>query len=107
MKIETIAVHAGHSVDPTTGAVTLPIHLSTTFERQPDGSFPSGYSYTRENNPNRSALEECIKALEGATMAAAFSSGSAATMTVIQSLSPGDHVIAPDDVYYGTKQLLK
>lgn len=107
MRIETLAVHAGHGVDPATGAVTPPIYLSTTFERAADGSFPRGYIYTRSNNPNREALERCLCALEGGKVAAAFSSGSAATMSVFQSLSPGGHVIAPNDAYYGTAVLLR
>jgi len=107
MRIETLAVHAGHRVDPATGAVTPPIHLSTTFERDADGSYPRGYVYARSGNPNRGALEQCICALEGGAAAAAFSSGSAATMGIFQSLSPGDHVIAPNDVYHGTARLLR
>jgi cystathionine gamma-synthase len=107
MRIETLAVHAGHQIDPGTGAVTLPIHLSTTFAREPDGSYPRGYSYSRTNNPNREALEKCLAVLEGGAAAAAFSSGSAATMSLFQALSPGDHVIAPNDVYHGTARLLR
>lgn len=107
MRIETLAVHAGHEIDPATGAVTLPIHLSTTFERETDGSYPRGYSYSRSANPNRDALEKCLAALEGGVAAAAFSSGSAATMTLFQALVPGDHVIAPNDVYHGTARLLR
>jgi cystathionine gamma-synthase len=106
-RIETLAVHAGHLPDAATGAVTPPIHLSTTFERAPDGSFPGGHVYTRSSNPNRTALEEALRALEGGAAAAAFSSGSAATMAIFQALSPGDHVIAPDDAYYGTAKLLR
>jgi cystathionine gamma-synthase len=107
MRIETLAVHAGHRIDPTTGAVTSPIYLSTTFERQVDGSYPQGYSYIRDNNPNREALEECLSQLEGGMAAAAFSSGSAATMGVFQALTPGDHVIAPAEAYSGTSYLLR
>lgn len=107
MRIETLAVHAGHAIDPSTGAVTPPIHLSTTFEREADGSYPRGYIYVRNNNPNRMALEECLCALEGGAAAAAFASGSAATMSVFQALSPGDHVIAPTDAYHGTSRLLR
>lgn len=107
MRIETLAVHAGHSIDPTTGAVTPPIHLSTTFAREVDGTYPRGYIYSRTNNPNREALEQCLSALEGGAAAAAFSSGSAATMSVFQALAPGDHVIAPNDVYHGTARLLR
>lgn len=107
MRIETLAVHAGKRVDPSTGALTPPIHLSTTFERETDGSYPRGYVYTRTDNPNRRALEECLCALEGGAAAAAFSSGSAATMSIFQALSPGDHVIAPNDVYHGTANILR
>ena len=107
MRIETLAVHAGHKVDPATGAVAPPIYLSTTFEREADGRYPRGYSYSRTGNPNRQALEHCVAALEGGEAAAAFSSGSAATMTLFQALSPGAHVIAPNDVYHGTARLLR
>lgn len=106
-RIETLAVHAGRSIDPATGAVVPPIYLSTTFERSPDGSYPHNYIYTRTNNPNREALEKCLCELEGGAAAAAFSSGSAATMSVFQALSPGDHVIAPLDAYSGTSLLLR
>lgn len=107
MKIETKAVHAGRKVDPATGAVTPPIHLSSTFERQPDGSYVTGYEYSRDRNPNRNALEQCIAALEGGEDAAAFSSGSAAAMTIFQALSPGDHIVAPNDLYFGVRLLLR
>lgn len=107
MRIETVAVHAGHGIDAATGAVTPPIHLSTTFERGPEGTFPHGYSYSRSHNPTRAALEACLAALEGGAAAAAFSSGSAATMTVFQALAPADHVIAPHDAYHGTGILLR
>jgi cystathionine gamma-synthase len=106
MHIETLAVHAGSAIDPKTGAVTPPIHLSTTFQRAPDGSFPGGFIYTRDGNPTRQALEACLAELEGGAAAAAFSSGQAATFAVLQSLGPGDHVIAPEDAYYGTANLL-
>jgi cystathionine gamma-synthase len=107
MRIETLAVHAGHEVDPHTAAVTPPIYLSTTFEREVDGSFRQGFVYSRDGNPNRKALERCLAELEGGAAAAAFSSGSAATLAVLQALEPGAHVIAPDDSYYGTKGLLR
>jgi cystathionine gamma-synthase len=107
MNIETLAVHAGHHVDEATGAVTPPIHLSTTFERAADGSFPHGMIYSRDSNPNRRALEASLAALEGGAVAAAFSSGMAATNAVFQSLAPGDHVLAPEVAYYGTGKLLR
>src|SRR5438046_1425788 len=107
MKIETLAVHAGSHVDSTTGAIAAPVHFSMTFERSVDGSYPGGYIYSRLNNPNREALENCAAALEGGTAAAAFASGSAAAMSLFQTLSPADHVIAPKDVFYGTSDLLR
>jgi cystathionine gamma-synthase len=107
MRLETLAVHAGHRVDPATGAVTPPIHLSTTFERDPDGGYHSGHIYTRTSNPNRVAVEEALAQLEGGAVAIAFSSGSAATQAVFQALAPGDHVLAPNDAYYGTLRQLR
>jgi cystathionine gamma-synthase len=107
MKIETLAVHAGIEPDPATGAVTPGIRLSTTFEREADGAYPRGHSYIRASNPDRGALETCLAALEGGEAAAAFASASAATAAIFQALGPGDHVIAPADVYYGTSVLLR
>lgn len=107
MNLETTAVHGGHVIDPSTGAVTPPIHLSTTFERAADGSYPHGYDYTRSGNPNREALEACLMALEGGAAAAAFSSGSIAMMTLLQALNPGDHVIAPSDMYFGLQRMMR
>ena len=107
MKIETISVHAGRKADPATGAVIPPIHLSTTFERGKNGDYPKGYNYSRSNNPNREALEECLAELENGKSAAAFSSGSAAAMSILQSLKPGEHIIAPEDIYHGTKHLIR
>jgi cystathionine gamma-synthase len=107
MRIETLAVHAGRPADPSTGAVTTPIHLSTTFEREPDGGYRGGHVYSRSSNPNRSALELALAALEDGETALAYASGSAATMAVFQSLAPGDHVIAPNDAYYGTLRQLR
>ena len=106
MKIETRAVHAGRHIDPATGAVTSPIHLSTTFERSPDGEYPRGYSYSREDNPNRHALEECLASLEGGKQALCFSSGLAVATALVQGLEPGDHIIAPDDVYWGLRKVI-
>ncbi len=107
MRIETLAVHAGHAVDAATGAVAAPIHLSTTFERDAEGNYPHGYVYGRSANPNRHALEEGLAALEGGEDAAAFGSGLAAASAILQALAPGDHVIAPTDVYHGVTKLLR
>jgi cystathionine gamma-synthase len=107
MRIETVAAHAAQKVDPASGAVTTPIHLSTTHERDPDGEFSRGFIYSRSGNPTRQALEECLSQLEGGAAAAAFSSGSAATTAVFQALASGDHVIAPNDCYHGTARVLR
>jgi cystathionine gamma-synthase len=107
MRIETLAVHAGHEVDAATGAVATPIHLSTTFERDAEGNYPHGYIYGRSANPNRSALEVAMAALEGGDEAAAFGSGLAASSAVLQALAAGDHVVAPTDVYHGMTKLLR
>lgn len=107
MKIETIAVHAGREIDPTTGAVMPPIHLSTTFQRTADGSYPSGYSYIRADNPTRRALEDALVALEGGVAAATFGSGMAAIMALFQALRTGDHVIIPEEIYFGTGKLVR
>src|SRR5690349_10288003 len=79
MRLESIAVHAGHEPDAATGAVTPAIHLSTTFEREPDLSFRGGTIYSRNANPNRQSLEACLALLEGGAAGACFASGSAAT----------------------------
>src|SRR5213596_2931488 len=107
MKIETLAVHAGHSVDPATGAVAPPIYLSTTFERDIEGTYSRGFMYSRNDNPNRDALERGISALEGGASAAAFASGTGATMSIFQALAPGDHILAHVDAYYGTSRLIR
>jgi cystathionine gamma-synthase len=106
MRIETRAVHAGRRPEPGTRDVTPAIHQSTTFHKADDGSLPGGYLYGRANNPNREALEEALASLEEGAGALAFSSGSAATLALFHALAPGDHVIAGDDVYYGTAILL-
>jgi cystathionine gamma-synthase len=106
MHIDTLSVHAGVEIDPTTGAVTPPIHLSTTFERAADGGYPGGFDYGRSGNPNRTQLEEALCQLEGGAGAVAVASGSAAMMTLLQALSTGDHVIAPIDLYYGIRVML-
>ena len=111
MQFETIAAQAAHRIDAATGAVAPPIYLSTTFERDADGEYSRGFVYSRSDNPNRRALEQCLAMLEGgeegSAVAAAFGSGSAATAAVFQALSPGDHVIAPDDCYHGTSRMLR
>ncbi|HSC07363.1 MAG TPA: aminotransferase class V-fold PLP-dependent enzyme [Steroidobacteraceae bacterium] len=107
MKIETLAVHAGRQIDTATAAVSPPIHLSTTYQRDADGGYARSFSYTRPDNPTRHSLEACIAALEGGAEAVCFASGSAATHAVFSLLRPGDHVIAPRECYHGTRQQLR
>lgn len=106
MRIETLAVHAGRRIDPATAAVTSPIYLSTTFERTAEGEYPLGFSYSRENNPNRRALEECLAQLEGGKEALAFSSGLAVSTAVVHGLEPGDHILVADNVYWGLRKVI-
>ena len=107
MKIETLAVHAANEPDPATGAVAAPIHLSTTYLRAADGSYPGGYVYGRSENPNRVALETALALLEGGAAAAAFASGLAAIHAIFQALQPGDHAIVSQDIYHGTHVMLE
>ena len=102
MKLETLAIHTGRQVDVATGAVMPPLHLSTTFARNADGTYQDGFVYGRSDNPNRRELEACLAALEGGAAALAFASGMAATTAVLQTLAAGDHVIVPNDAYFGT-----
>ncbi|MFI5235409.1 MAG: aminotransferase class I/II-fold pyridoxal phosphate-dependent enzyme, partial [Gemmatimonadales bacterium] len=106
-RFETLAAHAGLGPDPSTGAATPPIHLATTFERAADGTYPHGYIYGRTGNPNRAALEAALATLEGGAATATFGSGQAAALAVFQVLAPGDHVVAPTDVYHGVRTMLK
>jgi cystathionine gamma-lyase len=98
----TLAVHAGSPHDPSTGAVIEPISLSTTFAQTAVGQPVGAYEYSRSANPNRTNFETAVAALEHARHALAFSSGSATTATVLQSLAAGSHVISVSDVYGGT-----
>ena len=103
---ETRAIHAGQAPDPHTGAVVPPISLATTFAQHGVGEH-RGYEYARSGNPTRTALEECLAALEGAAHGLAFSSGLAAEDVLLRTLDPGDHVVIPDDAYGGTFRLLE
>ncbi|MFQ4140170.1 trans-sulfuration enzyme family protein [Nodosilinea sp. PGN35] len=105
--LETEAIHSGRRIDPATGALTEPIHLSTTFERDGDGGYARGYVYGRSGNPNRDALETALATLEKGTATATFASGSAATFSLLQALSPDAHVVAPLSVYFGVQQMLR
>jgi len=107
MKLETLAIHAGRAPDPATGAVREPIHLSTTFERGPDGAYPKGYYYSRSGNPNRTALEQAVAALEGGVEAVAFASGSAATLAVFSLAAADRRIVCSSDCYHGTAKQLR
>jgi cystathionine gamma-synthase len=107
VKLETLAIHAGREPDPATGALREPIHLATTFERGADGSYPHGYFYSRSGNPNRTALERAIAALEGGHEAVAFASGSAATLAVFTLAASGGRVVCSSDCYHGTAKQLR
>lgn len=105
-RIETRSVHAG-AVPNREGAVAPPIHLSTTFERRPEGDLVSDFLYSRSGNPDRRALEEAIRDLEGGAECAAFASGLAALHSLFLTLDPGDLLLAPADAYHGTIHLLR
>jgi cystathionine beta-lyase/cystathionine gamma-synthase len=102
--IETLAIHAGQEPEAITGAVMTPIFQSSTYAQEGVG-IHKGYEYSRTGNPTRSALESNIAALEGGKYGLAFASGMAATDAVLRMLSPGDHVLAGNDVYGGTFRL--
>ncbi|MCS6967330.1 MAG: PLP-dependent aspartate aminotransferase family protein [Cytophagales bacterium] len=107
MHSETLAIHAGHAIDPHTGAVMMPLVLSTTFARNEDNQLISQFAYSRSDNPNRKALEERLAALENAQVAIAFSSGLAAAMAILHSLAPGDHLIISPNTYFGVRLQLE
>ncbi len=102
----TRAIHAGQDPDPQTGAVVPPIHQVSTFKQDGVGGLRGGYEYSRSGNPTRTALQECLAAIEGGEVALAFASGLAAEDTLLRTvLKPGDHVVLPDDAYGGTYRL--
>ena len=103
-KFATKAIHAGQQPDPTTGAVMTPIYQTSTYWQAAPGKH-QGYEYSRGTNPTRKALEDCIAALENGTYGLAFSSGMAATETVLKLLKPGYEVITGDDLYGGSYRI--
>jgi len=105
-RIDTLAVHAGQQPDATTGAIQVPIYLTSTYVQESPGRH-KGFEYSRTQNPTRFALEAAIAMLEGGRFGAAFASGSAATTTVLSLLENGDHVVAGDDLYGGTRRLFE
>jgi cystathionine gamma-lyase len=102
----TLAIHAGQSPDPSTGAVMTPIYATSTYVQRSPGEH-QGFEYSRSHNPTRFAYERCVAALEGGTRGFAFASGLAATSTILELLDSGTHVIAMDDVYGGTYRLFE
>ncbi len=103
----TNAIHAGQEPDPTTGAVVLPIHPSSTFAQDGVGALRSGYEYSRSANPTRTALQECLAAIEGGRHGIAFGSGMGASDVLMRVLlKPGDHLVIPHDAYGGTFRLV-
>jgi len=102
----TLAIHAGQSPDPTTGAVMTPIYATSTYAQKSPGEH-QGFEYSRSHNPTRFAYERCVAALEGGSRGFAFASGLAATSTVLDILDSGSHVVCMDDVYGGTYRLFE
>ncbi|MHB8626774.1 MAG: cystathionine gamma-synthase [Aggregatilineales bacterium] len=101
---DTLAIHAGQSPDPATGAIMTPIYQTSTYVQAAPAEH-KGYEYSRTDNPTRKALEDCLAALEAAPYGLAFASGMAAIDTIFKLLRPGDHVVAANDVYGGTFRL--
>ena len=104
MDFETIAIHVGQDPDPATGAITVPIHQTSTYVQDAVGVH-KGYDYYRVANPTRTALQECLAALEGAKHGVAFSSGLGATTTVMHLVDPGERVVAVNDLYGGAYRM--
>ena len=103
-RFATRAIHAGQEPEPTTGAVNVPVFLTSTYAQEGIGD-NKGWEYSRTHNPTRAALEACIADLEGGVRGFAFASGMAGIDTVMRLLEPGDHVVAGDDMYGGSFRL--
>jgi cystathionine gamma-lyase len=106
LHLDTLAIHAGQSPDPTTGAVMTPIYATSTYAQKSPGVH-QGFEYSRSHNPTRFAYERCVAALERGVHGYAFASGLAATATVLDALDSGSHVVCMDDVYGGTYRLFE
>src|ERR1700740_2206109 len=105
-EFSTRAIHAGQEPDPTTGAIMTPIYATSTYVQESPGKH-KGYEYSRTHNPTRHAYEECVANLEAGQRGVAFASGMAAIGTVLELLSPGDHIVAMDDLYGGTYRIME
>ena len=105
MNFETLTIHAGQEPDAAWGAVMTPIYQTSTYAQKEMGQHP--LEYARTGNPTRTALQDCVAALEGGKHSLAFASGMATIDTVLRLLKPGDHVLASNDVYGGTYRIFK
>jgi cystathionine gamma-synthase len=101
---ETRAIHEGQQPDPATGAVTVPIYQTSTYVQEAVGE-NKGYDYARVSNPTRTALQLCLASLESAEHGLAFSSGLGAVTTIMHLVSPGDRIVAVNDVYGGVYRM--
>src|SRR5882757_7857036 len=104
LAFETRAIHGGQHVDPTTGAVMVPIYATSTYAQLSPGVH-KGFEYSRSQNPTRFAFERAVADLEGGTRGFAFASGMAAIATILDLLDSGDHVVASEDLYGGSFRL--
>jgi cystathionine gamma-synthase len=102
---DTLAAHGGVEPEPVAGGLAPPIHLSSTYAREADGSYAKGYEYGRADNPTRHLLERTLATLEGGAAGLAFSSGQAAVHALLAALRPGDRVVLPSDVYHGVRTM--
>src|SRR5262249_4104911 len=103
-RLGTLAVHAGQSPEPVTGAVMTPVFLTSTYAQKGPGEH-TGFEYSRTQNPTRFALEANLAGLEGGAWGLAFNAGLSASTIVMSMLDAGDHVVAGDDLYGGSFRL--
>jgi len=106
MQFETLAIHDGQAPEPRTGAVTVPVYQTSTYEQDGIGR-PRGFEYSRTGNPTRQALESALALLEHGKFGLAFASGVAATTAALQVLKPGDQILAGNDLYGGTYRIFE
>ena len=104
---DTLAAHGGIEPEPVAGGLAPPIHLSSTFARDPDGTYSKGYEYGRADNPTRHLLERTLAQLEGGAASFAFASGQASVHALLAALRPGDRVVMPSDVYHGIRTMAR
>jgi cystathionine beta-lyase/cystathionine gamma-synthase len=107
MEFETLAIHDGQAPEPRTGAVSVPVYQTSTYEQDGIGRPRLGYDYSRSINPTRQALESALALAENGKHGLAFSSGSAATVAALQVLKPGDQILAGNDTYGGTYRIFE